>query len=349
MNVGTAVEPSTTDAIADAGLGALRELVGVTFRLRDHYEVGREKVREFARATRNDHPVHLDESAAAAHGYPGLLAPPTFVALLGGAAQAALAVRLGDCDLTSAVQTGQVLDYHRPVVVGDRLTSNISVHSVRAAFGGLLLDVSNKVTDRHGEPLITAHTSFIARPGAGPDLSALETTVLRHGVLTDPPPLADRMPPARTNPAAPEHHRPRGRKRTEVRPGDPLPPREYHLTLGDLVHYAGLSGDPNPIHWHEPATALVGLGPGVIAHGMLVMSLGAGYLSGWLGDPAAIRQYSVRLSSPVEIQPGTAASVEFNGRVVAAHHDTGTATLSLTATQNGRRIFGRATALVRLA
>ena len=44
------------------------------------------------------------------------------------------------------------------------------------------------------------------------------------------------------------------------------------------------------------ATA-VGL-PGVIAHGMLTMALGATAITDWTGDPASVVEYGVRFTSP---------------------------------------------------
>ena len=55
-----------------------------------------------------------------------------------------------------------------------------------------------------------------------------------------------------------------------VKVGDTLPERVITLTRQDLVNYAGVSGDLNPIHWDERFAKHVGL-PDVIAHGMFTM------------------------------------------------------------------------------
>ncbi len=52
--------------------------------------------------------------------------------------------------------------------------------------------------------------------------------------------------------------------------GDVVAERSVHLTRDSLVHYAGASGDFNPIHYRDDVAASVGL-PGVLAHGMLTM------------------------------------------------------------------------------
>lgn len=50
-------------------------MVGHHYRVGDYYEVGREKVREYARAVQDYHPVHWDEDVAQEYGYDGLVAP----------------------------------------------------------------------------------------------------------------------------------------------------------------------------------------------------------------------------------------------------------------------------------
>ena len=54
------------------------ELVGREFPPTSSYLVGREKVREFARAVFADDPQHTDPAAAQALGYADVVAPPTF-------------------------------------------------------------------------------------------------------------------------------------------------------------------------------------------------------------------------------------------------------------------------------
>jgi acyl dehydratase len=58
------------------------------------------------------------------------------------------------------------------------------------------------------------------------------------------------------------------REFNSVKVGDRLPDRTYPLTRQDLVNYAGVSGDLNPIHWDDEIAKVVGLDT-AIAHGML--------------------------------------------------------------------------------
>ncbi|WP_169813136.1 FAS1-like dehydratase domain-containing protein [Nocardia jejuensis] len=322
----------------------LDALIGHTFRIPDYYEVGREKIREFARATANSHPAHLDDAWSRAHGYPGLLAPPTFVALLGSSAQSALTAMMPSLDLTSAVQTSQILDYHHPIVAGDRLSSNIGLESFRQAFGGDLMTVTNYVTNQHGHLVVASHTGLIAR-STGNDLTReltdIGTSVIRSGLDTAPARLEPCEVPAPDASASPNS---RTDYPSHLRVGDILPARTYSLTFGDIVHYAGVSGDPNPIHWHAPLAARAGFDSGIVVHGMLSIGLGADFVSNAIGDPTALRHFSVRMTNPVLLTPGERSTVELIGSVTAV--DGESATISLTATHGGRRVFGRATAIV---
>ena len=51
---------------------------GRTYPPTDPYEVGVEKIREFAAALGDDNPAYRDRAAAAALGHPDVIAPPTF-------------------------------------------------------------------------------------------------------------------------------------------------------------------------------------------------------------------------------------------------------------------------------
>ena len=68
------------------------------------------------------------------------------------------------------------------------------------------------------------------------------------------------------------------REFSSVKVGDQLPEKIYPLTRQDLVNYAGVSGDLNPIHWDDEIAKVVGLDT-AIAHGMLTMGLGGGYVT----------------------------------------------------------------------
>ena len=139
------------------------------------------------------------------------------------------------------------------------------------------------------------------------------------------------------------------REFSSVKVGDELPERVINLTRADLVNYAGVSGDLNPIHWDDEIAKQVGLDT-AIAHGMLTMGLGGGYVTSWIGDPGAVTEYNVRVTAIVPVpNDGVGADIVFSGRVKAVDPDAKTVTIALTATHGGKKIFGRAVAVAKLA
>jgi acyl dehydratase len=128
--------------------------------------------------------------------------------------------------------------------------------------------------------------------------------------------------------------------------GAELPAQTFVVTRAALVRYAGASLDFNPIHWSDRAAAALGL-PGVIAHGMYTMALVGRALVAWGGDPAAVRELSVRFTRPVVV-PDDDDGVEVTvSGVVRAIGDDGAARVDVTAVSGGEKVLGKAKAVLR--
>ncbi len=331
-------------------------LVGHRYRTDDYYEVGREKIREYARAVQDFHPAHWSEDAAREFGYTGLIAPTTFISTAAMLANR----RLLETVLTGydvVVQTDQVFEMYKPIVTGDRLVSDVELTTVRRIAGKDLLTITNTFTDQTGDIVQIMHTTVVGLTSedVNADISATIERVMMSGLdtsrTTDADPDGPSEPNSGTAPRLSTISRtrvPRSAFRFEdLSVGAELPVRSVRLTRGDLVNYAGVSGDANPIHWHDEVAALAGL-PDVIAHGMLTMGLGAGFVTEWLGDPGALTRYSVRLSNYTIIESGAPGAVEFTGRIKSLDFDARTAVVVIVAKSAGRKVFGLATAEVRL-
>ncbi|HEU4347582.1 MAG TPA: MaoC family dehydratase N-terminal domain-containing protein [Actinoplanes sp.] len=132
------------------------------------YEVGREKIREFADAIGDPHPAYRDPEAARALGYPDVIAPPTFPIVLSmrAGAQVVFDPELG-LDYSRVVHGEQRFVYTRPVRAGDRLTVTVSVETIRSAAGNDLLTTRGEVATVDGEPVLTAFSTLVARGTAG--------------------------------------------------------------------------------------------------------------------------------------------------------------------------------------
>ncbi|MBO1900690.1 MaoC family dehydratase N-terminal domain-containing protein [Leucobacter weissii] len=136
------------------------------------YLVGREKVREFARAVLSEAPVHHDPEAARAAGHADVVAPPTFPVVV---QEATLAQLLADeeaaVDFSRVVHGDQRFTYTRPIVAGDELTATLTIASVKQLGGNSMVTASSDIVDAAGEHVVTAISTLVVRaaePG-GPD------------------------------------------------------------------------------------------------------------------------------------------------------------------------------------
>jgi acyl dehydratase len=130
--------------------------------------------------------------------------------------------------------------------------------------------------------------------------------------------------------------------------GDRIPDASYPLTRERLVRYAGASGDFNPIHWNQRVAQEVGL-PDVIAHGMLTMAVASRSVTDWVGDPAAVLEYSTRFTRTVAVpDDGVGATVEVSGVIGELDATRRTARVDLTVRAAGVTVLGKARAVVRL-
>jgi acyl dehydratase len=78
----------------------------------------------------------------------------------------------------------------------------------------------------------------------------------------------------------------------DVEVGDTAPVLNHTLTRGDLIEYAGASGDFNPMHTDEVAARDAGMAS-VFGHGMFSAGLLATAMTNWAG-PGTVVRYKVR-------------------------------------------------------
>ena len=128
------------------------------------YEVGREKIREFADAVNDPNPAFRDPAAARALGHDDVIAPPTFaiVITLPAGRQVSHDPDLG-IDYTRVVHGEQRFVHTRPVRAGDVLQVVVSIHDIRAAAGNDLVTTRADVTTVGGEHVLTAFGTLVAR------------------------------------------------------------------------------------------------------------------------------------------------------------------------------------------
>jgi acyl dehydratase len=242
------------------------------------------------------------------------------------------------------LQTEEVFEQHRPIVAGDELLIDVELTAVRRTAGRDFITVTNTFTDTAGERVHTLHTTVVGLTAedVDPAIKTAAQNAMMHdvdisAVGDDDAGYHKTVRPEGEIRIADGTTRTPGTPRFEdVNVGDELPVRHARLSRGDLVNYAGVAGDANPIHWDENLAKLAGL-PDVIAHGMLTMGLGAGFASAWSGDPGAVTRYTVRLSQPAIVPASQGADIEFSGRIKSLDPETRTGVVIVAAKSGAAR------------
>ncbi|GAA4065957.1 FAS1-like dehydratase domain-containing protein [Agromyces indicus] len=140
------------------------ELQGRVFAPTAPYLVGREKVREFARAVFATNPVNVDVDAARAAGYDDVVAPPTFAVVV---QEHTLAQLLAEpdagIDFSRVVHGDQRFTSSRPIVAGDELTATLTVSGVKTLGAHSMVTAESVITDAAGAHVVTAISTLVVR------------------------------------------------------------------------------------------------------------------------------------------------------------------------------------------
>ncbi|MDR1118054.1 MAG: MaoC family dehydratase N-terminal domain-containing protein [Bifidobacteriaceae bacterium] len=127
------------------------------------YLVGREKLREFARAVGATHPACFDPAAARALGYADVVAPPTFAGVIAQRAEAAYVEDpAAGIDFARVVHAEESIRSARPIVAGDQIDAALRVVSVRARRGLTLVVTEVALSDAVSHHPVAAVTSTLA-------------------------------------------------------------------------------------------------------------------------------------------------------------------------------------------
>jgi hypothetical protein len=125
------------------------DLVGRVFPPVSPYLVGREKVREFARAV---------------FATSDTVVPPTFPVVIQEATLAQLLAEPdGGIDFSRVVHGEQRFTYSRPIVVGDELTATLAVTSVKTLGGNAMVTAESAMVDATGAHVVTAISTLVVR------------------------------------------------------------------------------------------------------------------------------------------------------------------------------------------
>ncbi|WP_166986006.1 FAS1-like dehydratase domain-containing protein [Canibacter zhoujuaniae] len=140
------------------------EVVGRRYPATAPYLVGREKVREFARAVKSEARVHFDVATAQAAGFQDVVAPPTFAVVIQDfTLQQLLADEEAGVDFSHVVHGDQRFTYTRPIVAGDELTAQMTITDVKSLGGNSMITATSEIADANGDHVVTAISTLVVR------------------------------------------------------------------------------------------------------------------------------------------------------------------------------------------
>lgn len=130
------------------------------------YDVGREKIREFAEAVGADDVVHIDQARARARGYRDVIAPPTFAVLIAQKCDRQfIADPEAGIDYSRLVHGEQRFVHHAPITAGDQIVGVLTVDSVKLVGGNAMVTTRTELSTIGGEPVCTATSTVVIRGG----------------------------------------------------------------------------------------------------------------------------------------------------------------------------------------
>jgi len=130
------------------------------------HEIEKGMIRRFADALGDANPIYQEEAAARAAGFPALVAPPTFPAVLTSNERFRHSLDLGT---RSLLHGEQQFDHVRPVLAGDRITVRSKVADVQERSGPSgamdVLVIEDEGRDDKGELVFRTRSTWILRRG----------------------------------------------------------------------------------------------------------------------------------------------------------------------------------------
>ena len=128
------------------------------------YEIGKEKVKEYARAVGDFNPLYLDDGKAKASKYGGIIAPPTFAVVY---AREPVGHMLFDNDLAlnipMLVHGEQEFEFYKVVRPGDVITTEGEIGEIYDKKGKDFISMITTSRNQKGDMVCKGKWTFVIR------------------------------------------------------------------------------------------------------------------------------------------------------------------------------------------
>ena len=128
------------------------------------YEVGKEKIGEYARAVGEDNPIYFDRERARAAGFRDIPAPPMFAVVyaMGSVGPGLFDPDVG-IDFAMMVHGGQEFVWGEPVCAGDTISTKTSVKDIFEKGGRGFYVFESVSTNQHGQEVVRGTWTNVVR------------------------------------------------------------------------------------------------------------------------------------------------------------------------------------------
>ena len=130
------------------------------------YEVGKEKIREYANAVGEHNPVHHDRKAAQAAGFRDVVAPPMFAVVFstGSVAPAILDPEVG-INFARMLHGSQEFEWGEPVCSGDTITTETTIEDLYERTGMEFFVFKSVSKNQDGDEVVRGTWTNLVRGG----------------------------------------------------------------------------------------------------------------------------------------------------------------------------------------
>ena len=128
------------------------------------YQVGREKIKEYANALGLDNPVHFDVEAARAAGFRDVVAPPMFAVVYSSPAVGpAILDPEVELNFAAMVHGGQAFEWDEPACSGDEITTTAKCLDISEKDGKGFYIFETNAVNQNGDLVARGTWTLIVR------------------------------------------------------------------------------------------------------------------------------------------------------------------------------------------
>ena len=128
------------------------------------YEVGKEKIKEYAKAIKNPDPHYVDDDFAKKSKYGTIIAPPTFAVVFGAyLIEPVFMDKELNLNMAMLVHGEQELEFLDVVKAGDSITTSAKIVDIKNKEKLDVISVEIKSKNQHGKDVCRGIYTFVVR------------------------------------------------------------------------------------------------------------------------------------------------------------------------------------------